>query len=154
MQGFAPVAYTIFAIVLGACVGALLRSSVRSVAVTLLVSVAAIFSIATFVRPHYMQPVTMGSGSNLYPAINMQENKIDPGAGAIWVINTQDKVISKDCEMVKGSPLCSSFVQTLKTIYQPANRYWPFQGIELALYLGVSIILAATTFRLIQERDV
>jgi ABC-type transport system involved in multi-copper enzyme maturation permease subunit len=154
MQGLAPVAYTIFAIVLGTFVGALLRSSVRSVAVTLVVSVMMFFGVATFVRPHYMQPITTSSGSNLYPGINPQENKIVPGAGAIWIIGTEEKLVSKNCEEVKGRPLCGSIVQTTKTVYQPASRYWAFQSIELGLYLGSSAVLAALSCRLIQKRDV
>jgi hypothetical protein len=27
-------------------------------------------------------------------------------------------------------------------IYQPANRYWAFQGYELAIFVGAAIILA------------
>jgi len=154
MQGLAPVAYTIFAIALGACVGAFFRSSVRSVAITLAVGSIIIFTVATHLRPHYMRPVSAPSASNIYPAINIEKNTIMPGAGAIWVVGTEYKTLSKDCSTIKGNQFCNSVVQSVKTMYQPANRFWTFQFIEFGLYVVVSAILSLLTYRVIQKRDV
>ncbi|MCU1399795.1 MAG: transporter [Acidimicrobiales bacterium] len=38
------------------------------------------------------------------------------------------------------------------TTYQPANRYWPLQWIELALYLGSALVLAAAATWWVRHR--
>jgi hypothetical protein len=37
--------------------------------------------------------------------------------------------------------------------YQPASRYWPFQGIEAGIYLLLAAALVAGTFAIIRRRD-
>jgi hypothetical protein len=37
--------------------------------------------------------------------------------------------------------------------YQPASRYWPFQGIETGIYLLLAAALIAGTFAIIRRRD-
>jgi hypothetical protein len=37
--------------------------------------------------------------------------------------------------------------------YQPADRYWPFQGIETGIYLLLAALLIAVTFAIIRRRD-
>ena len=37
--------------------------------------------------------------------------------------------------------------------YQPANRYWPFQGIETGIYVLLAAALIAVTFVIVRRRD-
>jgi len=37
--------------------------------------------------------------------------------------------------------------------YQPASRYWPFQGIETGIYLLLAAALIAVTFAIVRRRD-
>ena len=37
--------------------------------------------------------------------------------------------------------------------YQPADRYWPFQGIETGIYLLLAAALIAVTFAIVRRRD-
>jgi hypothetical protein len=37
--------------------------------------------------------------------------------------------------------------------YQPASRYWAFQGIETGIYLAVAAALIAITFYAVRRRD-
>jgi ABC-type transport system involved in multi-copper enzyme maturation permease subunit len=37
-------------------------------------------------------------------------------------------------------------------VYQPASRYWPFQGYELAIYLGVALALAGACIWWVRHR--
>jgi hypothetical protein len=41
---------------------------------------------------------------------------------------------------------------TLWTSYQPASRFWPFQWIEGGWLLALSLLLIATTVRLVHRR--
>jgi ABC-type transport system involved in multi-copper enzyme maturation permease subunit len=53
---------------------------------------------------------------------------------------------------VKGSCLESEGYRYIVE-YQPANRYWDFQRIELALYVALSIIPIGATYWLVLRRD-
>jgi len=37
--------------------------------------------------------------------------------------------------------------------YQPASRYWPFQGIETGIYLLLAAALIGVTFAIVRRRD-
>jgi hypothetical protein len=37
--------------------------------------------------------------------------------------------------------------------YQPASRYWPFQGIETGIYVLLAAALIAVTFVIVRRRD-
>ena len=37
--------------------------------------------------------------------------------------------------------------------YQPADRYWPFQGIETGIYVLLAAALIAATFAIVRRRD-
>jgi hypothetical protein len=57
MRGIVPVAYGVFAVVLGVAVGAVLRRSVAAMAVTLAVYVFVQIAVPVWVRPHLIPPV-------------------------------------------------------------------------------------------------
>jgi hypothetical protein len=37
--------------------------------------------------------------------------------------------------------------------YQPAGRFWAFQGIEVAIFLALAAVLLAVAYRLMLTRD-
>ena len=37
--------------------------------------------------------------------------------------------------------------------YQPASHYWPFQGIETAIYVLLAAALIGLTFVIVRRRD-
>ena len=37
--------------------------------------------------------------------------------------------------------------------YQPANRFWAFQGIETAIFLALAAALLGVTFWVLKRRD-
>jgi len=50
------------------------------------------------------------------------------------------------------SCLQSSGVRGFAT-YQPASRYWPFQGIETGIYVALALVLLAVTYVVVTRRD-
>lgn len=58
MRGVVPVAYTVFAVVLGVTLGAVLRRSLPAMAVTLALYVAVQVAVPLWVRPHLVAPTT------------------------------------------------------------------------------------------------
>ena len=58
IQGIVPVAYSVFAVVLGIVVGSMIRRVSPAMATTLAMFAAVRIVIAVVVRPHYMSPLS------------------------------------------------------------------------------------------------
>jgi hypothetical protein len=146
IQGIVPIAYAVFAVSLGIAAGTVLRRVVPAIAATIGGFVAVRFPIDVWARPHFMPAVT-----KLYP----------PGSQAnwpkgAWALSTQligptrtplvcGKSVSPRCLAAHG-------YHELLT-YQPANRFWAFQGIEAAIFLALAVVLLAVAQRLVLKRD-
>jgi len=128
IQGIVPVAYSVFAVVLGVAVGAAFRRVLPAMATTLAGYAAIRIVIAVLVRPHFMSPVSKvvsaAQGTNALPT------------GA-WLLSNPEPV---------GS------TRTLLT-YQPPDRFWAFQGIETGVFVVLAVVLVALTYRLVIKRD-
>jgi ABC-type transport system involved in multi-copper enzyme maturation permease subunit len=92
----AAVAYTLFALALGICVGTVLKKTVPAMAVTLVIFVVVRLLIAVYLRPYFLPPVVelvpwSGSGGQSVPAqaflikggetVDRQGNPFDTGNG-------------------------------------------------------------------------
>jgi hypothetical protein len=64
LHGFVPAGYALFAFALGATTGLLFRRTLPAMAVTLVGFVAARLTVAFWVRPHFMTPVTKSFAIN------------------------------------------------------------------------------------------
>jgi hypothetical protein len=171
-QGIVPIGYAVFAMALGIAAGTVARRTLPAIAVTLGGFIALRLVISDFLRPHYIAAVTtyynvtgsftprgqawvlsqgavskagvvVASGwGDLYPALPASCQKLLPAAGG-----------------GKGASLTAVF-SCMKAhgwrgfvTYQPSYRYWPFQGIETAVYLLLAAALIWVTFLVIRRRD-
>jgi hypothetical protein len=64
LHGFVPAGYALFAFALGATTGLLFRRTLPAMVVTLVGFVAARLTVAYWIRPHFMTPVTKSFGIN------------------------------------------------------------------------------------------
>ena len=167
-----PVAYAVFAMALGICAGALLRRTVPAMAVTLGGFLAARIAITLWLRPHYLSAVTAVSSLTGHPQL----------AGSYWLIRQgtlnpagqlmaapQDQAaafgvpvssLPRACAGLAGPTggLTSSCRAALTGFhsfitYQPASRFWPFQGIETGVFAVLAAILLAVTAVVLIRRD-
>jgi hypothetical protein len=167
-----PVAYSIFAMALGIAAGALLRRTLPAVAVTLAGFIAARVVITLWVRPHYMSAVTKFSSV---------VNSFTP-AGAYWRIasgvlgpNGQpiaqpdnipefngipQTVLPASCASATNgtgnpTPACAQALSHYREFitYQPASRFWAFQGIEAGIFVALAAALIALTALVLLRRD-
>jgi hypothetical protein len=156
-----PAGYAVFAMALGICAGALLRRTVPALAVTL-AGFAAVRVLTSWLRPHYMTPVTayynlMGqwpaSGSFLQVSqgvVGANGRPLTDGPGSLdW----QGSPIPAACRQAfaslgpKGVPAClTAHGYRGYLTYQPAGRFWAFQGIETGIYLVLAAALLGATF--------
>ncbi len=167
-SGVVPTSYAAFAFVLGVVIGALFRRIVPAMAVTLLIFVAVQLIIPNLVRPHY--PVRSAQISEPISARFLDNNVIFinngkltlpidvPGAlvnipGALVLSNEavtrtgREYVLpSTDCQAGTVNQ-CMALIAS-KDIhqsvnYQPSSHYWRFQWCETAIFLILTLLLAA-----------
>lgn len=165
LRGIVPIAYTIFAVMLGIAVGAVIKKTLPAIGVTLVLFAGVRTAITLFVRQHYLAAKTL-----LVPFFS---NGLKLGRAAPWVIsdNTVDRlgnIVSRGggldfsyllsrCPGLtppvigfagpKGSdPALNACIQRLglqdMTVYQPASRFWTFQWIEFGIFIALAIGLA------------
>jgi hypothetical protein len=174
IMGVVPVAYSLFAVALGIAAGAVTRRVLPAMAITLTGFIAVRAAIALGLRQHYMSAVTV-----YYKATS---GFTPPGAfwhlssGAVGPDGVPVNTNISSTNVIDGIPasyLPASCTQTTRgaftppqsclqavshfreyLTYQPANRYWAFQGIEAGLFLVLAAALVAVTAAVLLRRDV
>jgi hypothetical protein len=169
ITGIVPAGYAVFAMALGICAGAMLWRTLPAVAVTLAGFTGLRALTAQWLRLHYMTPVTVyykltapfaPTGSYL----GIAQGIIGPD-GQTAVPN--DGVPSYDgvpipaaCLHAAATPNPGAALPCLAAhgyrgylTYQPASRFWAFQGIEAGIFVVLAAILLAVTFWVLQRRD-
>ena len=172
-QGVVPIGYALFAMALGIAAGTAARRTLPAIAVVLGGFIALRLVISDFLRQHYMAAVTtyynvtgaftppgqawvLAQGAvsptgrvvptgwgDLYPALPASCRQLLPGTPGAKSDASLNAVFS--CMRAHG---WRGFAT-----YQPASRYWPFQGIEAGIYLLLAAALIAGTFAIIRRRD-
>lgn len=177
IQGIVPIGYAVFAVALGICVGALLRRTLPAMAITIAVFTLLRLVVGQDFRSHYLTPVTktfaflhrlplpagsiwqvsggvVGPGGHLpaAPAGSGPHVSIDgfpvnlaslPSACRNLVFQGPQKLFP--CLTAHGY---HGFIT-----YQPADRYWAFQGIETGIFVFLAAALIAVTAIVVLRRD-
>ena len=159
-EGIAPIAYTLFALALCLAVGVLLRRTAPAIAITFAIFLGLRLLIEIRLRPHYLAPLKL-VWDPTGPTPAAATTRLGNGD---WVLSTGfasnagTTPISRDQVMQACSspPTGPGKVQSLGSclhlhgilnsiVYQPASRFWIFQGIESAIFLGITAALLALT---------
>ncbi len=160
-RGVAPLGYAAFAFALGVTVGVLIRRTLPAMAITLAIFAAVQFLVPTLVRPHLIAPVRVavpfnannadeilvtstgrsGSGNTMTVMGNFTSagswilsNKTITPSGKVFTGPATTACTGNSTEQNCQNWLNSLHLRQLIT-YQPANRFWPLQGLETGIYL-------------------
>jgi hypothetical protein len=180
-RGVAPIGYAVFGFTFGAVTGLLVRRTLPAMAMVYLAVIAVQFAVPNLLRPHYMPPerVTVPmSAATINQARMLGSITGGPVVGGLgipdaWVTYTS-KLLTSDGRQLSDAAFNECFNNAPKTgatgrfgdiavclgkldlhvdmASQPNRRFWPFQWIELVLYLGFSALLAAVGLWRIQHR--
>jgi hypothetical protein len=166
-RGIVPIGYTVFAFVMGVAAGLLIRRTLPAMAITLVAFVAVRALITFLVRPHLIAPLRTTSALHMTAGMTyIQTNNgplgvigAKPGA---WVFS--DHIVDASghavtgnflgrgaCLQSRGSAACIGKLREV-LVYQPASRYWAFQWYEMAIFLGLAVILVGLCFWWIRRR--
>jgi hypothetical protein len=176
IQGIVPIGYALFAVALGIAAGTLLRRTLPALAVTIVVFTFLRLVIAQDLRSHYLTALTK-TFSFLHPPVLptgsywlVSGSVIGPG-GPVPSIHASGPGVSfggvhlplaalpHACQALVfqsslkfGSCLAAHGYRAMIT-YQPASRYWTFQGIETGIFVLLAAALIAVTAILVLRRD-
>jgi hypothetical protein len=166
IQGLVPVAYSVFAVALGIAAGALFRRLLPAMATTFAVFVGLRFGIAEYIRPHYMTPFT-----KVLPLAAMTPGATSAVPVGSWVVGALSAIGPNGHNY--GDAIQFSFMPAAcrslgpgnwvpclaargfhsQVTYQPATRFWAFQGIEAGIFVVLAAALITLTWRLVLTRD-
>jgi hypothetical protein len=166
-----PVAYAVFAVLLGTVAGLLIRRTLPAMAVTLAVFAALQVLMPFAVRPHLQAPVTTAvaltpetaqraGGLGIQGQGGTDVTLFDYTIPGAWVLGSTHRLRTADGDTV-GRDLLDSCrsgemggaIACLATkdlhfdvTYHPASRYWTFQWIEFSGFLVAAAALAGVGF--------
>jgi hypothetical protein len=167
-----PVGYSLFAVALGIAAGALLRRVLPAMAVTLAGFVAVRVVVTLWLRPHYIHAVTVfykvTSGFTPPGAFwQIATGVLGPNGRALAQPNGMpyfdgipQTLLPASCASVANGPgsptaACTQALSQFRGFltYQPADRFWVFQGIETGIFLILTAALIAVTAIVLLRRD-
>ncbi len=172
IMGLVPVGYALFAMALGLCAGALLRRTMPALAVTLGGFIVVRAAVTLWLRPHFMHAVTVtygllsgytpaGSYWQLAQGIRNPAGQLVPAANGAAIDGVPVGFLPGACAAsangaVRPTASCRQALAAYHGFitYQPAGRYWAFQGIETGIFVALAAALVAVTAIVVLRRDV
>ena len=163
-EGIVPLAYTVFALALGIAAGALLRRTVPAMVVALAGFLAVRLPLEFLLRQRFQPPLTYTQDilTVLSPTTTQTPLRggwtLDQG----WLDSAghplADSTVFQTCDPRVGGTKLDLF-QCIHnhgwlafTTYQPADRFWPFQGIEAAIVVALAVGLLALAIWWVRRR--
>jgi hypothetical protein len=171
-----PVAYAVFAMALGICAGALIHRTVPAMAVTLGGFIGVRVAVL-YLRPHYLSAVTAVSHLTAGPArltgsYWLISQGVRNAAGQLVSTQVGDvqgpvtiafgvpvSSLPKSCAALNNSSTVTSSCRAALSgfrsfvTYQPASRFWVFQGVEAGIFVALAAILLTATAAVLIRRD-
>lgn len=151
-EGIVPYAYMLFAAALALAAGVVVRRAAPAFAIALIGFFAARIVVTNSLRPHFMDPVVKllnkpPSGS-LHDAWVLSGPSLVDRHGNPPARALVDQCLGPGPQVAGGAkqvPIeCLSKLGLLTRVeYHPSSRFWTFQWIEAALFVGVSAVLVA-----------
>ncbi|MET8258547.1 transporter [Micromonospora sp. NPDC005205] len=159
LQGVAPIGYTLFAVALGVFVGTIWKRMLPAMGITLAGYIGVRAAVAILARPHY-QPAR----TQTFPIEGEGPPEISRGD---WVlaqgIRQPDGELVSDGRIqcptggkgpdgrVCGAELGLEPGAYNWQLYQPADRFWLFQGIETGIFVALAFLLLYLAIRRVRR---
>jgi hypothetical protein len=178
IQGIVPVGYALFAVALGLAVGTLLRRTLPAMAITIGVFTFLRLVIGQDFRSHYITAITktftflhrpplptgsywLVSGGVIGPGAQIPSSSLTGNGPHINIggVSINPSNLPSACRtLVFQGPQQLFSCLTARgyhafITYQPASRYWAFQGIETGIFVLLAAALLAVTAFVVLRRD-
>ncbi|MEU4714197.1 transporter [Micromonospora purpureochromogenes] len=150
LQGVVPIGYTLFAVALGIFAGTVWKRMLPAMGITLAGFIGVRAAVAVLARPHYQPARTL-----TFPIEGVTEAAMSRGD---WILsqgirNPDGTMMAEDTRIMcppggKGPEgrACGAELGLQPgaynwQLYQPADRFWLFQGIETGIFVALAALL-------------
>ena len=172
-RGIVPVAYAIFAFMVGVTTGMLLRRVVPAIAATLAIYVGAAAAMPLWLRAHLVaaEHQTIALDAQNIIGISISEdngtiNVVGQELDGVWTfanrtITSDGSTFSGPLDLTTCGPdasgaACKEWLGSLdlrqELFYHPVSHFWPLQWAEAGIFAGLAVVLAAFCFWWIRHR--
>lgn len=163
VEGLMPSAYALIAFALATSAGLLLRRSLPALAAALLAFIVVRVITASFLRPHYLPPRILveaipdgASGIQLGGTSRTDWVLVQGFADASGRRLTQTELDSIDDAAADAGASLAVYMHDHGiqrwVSYHPADRFWTFQYIEAAIFVGLTALLLALVVWRVRRR--
>jgi hypothetical protein len=162
-EGVVPLAYVVFALALTFAVGVLWRRTAPAVVVGFAAYVASRLFVQSWLRQRFDTPLSAtwgphAPGPRLDRAWTLSQVPSDkaghPFTGGAAVLQSCARSLGKGVKGLDPQCLARHGAGYNHAVWQPASRFWEFQGIETALFGGIALVLLAFAAWWLRERTV
>ncbi|MEN3609924.1 ABC transporter permease subunit [Plantactinospora sp. ZYX-F-223] len=160
MQGVAPIGYTLFAVALGIFVGTFWHRMLPAMAGTMVGFIGLPVVLATLARPRYLPAETL-----TFPVLGTAAAPNEMAGD--WILTSGVRNADGELVVSGGSIECppnptgpgAGCGEGLGIgpgaynwqLYQPADRFWLFQGIETGIFVALAVLLVYLAVRRIRR---
>lgn len=151
-EGIVPLAYVLFGLALALAVGVVLRRPAPAVVIAFVAYVASRIFVQSQLRQRFATPLTATWGGKV-PGPNLRRAWIlfegpsnragHPFSGSFQALSHCASGGAGGIKSLNQSCLARLGAGYNHAVYQPASRFWEFQGIEFALFAGAALLLIA-----------
>jgi hypothetical protein len=155
IEGLVVPAYAVFALAVGVLAGALLRRTIPAMSAALAAFFAVRLGVAKFARPHYL-PSHHERASGLSPNTHARDwvlnnSLVDAVGRHISVAREDLAIVHAQHARIDAQEYLLSLGWRRAVSFQPAERFWEFQGIEAAIFLALAAAILLATVRVVQR---
>ncbi|MGC4875882.1 ABC transporter permease [Micromonospora sp. DT43] len=160
LQGIVPIGYTLFAVALGIFAGTIFKRMLPAMGITLAGFIGVRAAVEMLARPHYQPAKTQ-----TFP---IEGNGIPEGDRGNWVLavgirNPDGTMVAENTRIqcppggkgpdgrVCGADLGLKPGAYNWEMYQPADRFWLFQGIETGIFVALAVLLLYLAIRRVRR---
>jgi hypothetical protein len=161
LEGTVPLAYALFALGLALVLGVIWQRTAPALIIAFATYIGSRVFVDSWLRQRFVTPqsATWGprsAGPKLERAWLLFQGPSDkaghPFTGGAGVLQSCARSLGSGIKGLDPHCLVRHGAGYTHAVWQPANRFWEFQGIETALFAGVALVLLAFAAWWLRER--
>ncbi|WP_026416891.1 ABC transporter permease subunit [Actinomadura oligospora] len=165
LEGLSLTGYTLFAFALGVLAGLVLRRTVPAIVVAFAGFMAVRMPVEFWVRQRFQTPASRLSAPTLQHTFGPSSVPVVPGKpgwtlgyhlvdGSGRTLTTAEEARLQTQAQAAHDPdaYLRGLGLHLRTVYQPADRFWTFQFIEFSVFAGLALVLLALAVHRLRRR--
>jgi hypothetical protein len=156
VEGLVVPAYAFFALAAGVLAGLLLRRTLPAISVAAAAFVAVRLGVEKLLRPHYLEPlhrVVAGAAPAAHGRDWVFDDALVDSVGRRITTAREDlAVLHAQHAGIDAQQYLASLGWRRLITFQPADRFWTFQGIETSIFLALGLLAVAAAVALLRRR--